>query len=121
MPVCASLYTDAVVKGGDGTQNLLTNPVLRIGRAWDREILCIATTGPSRIWRFAHNRGTGTSNASAPINSDFWAGPMGNVSQDGKFYLFATNWEWSLGSEDGRQVCPKAGTCRTDVFIAEPH
>jgi hypothetical protein len=121
MPVCASLYIDANVKGGNGTQSVLTNPVLEIHRAWDREIVCLATTGPSKIWRFAHDRGSATWNDSAPINSDFWAGPIGNVSQDGKFYLFATNWEWSLGNEPGSRGCPSSGHCRTDVFIVELH
>jgi hypothetical protein len=119
MPVCGSLYVDAQVKGGNGTQDVRTNPLLQIHRAWDREIVCLATSGPSKIWRFAHDRATGTSNASAPLNTDFWATPRGNVSQDGKFYLFTSNWEWSLGNEPGSRGCPTSGTCRTDVFIVE--
>jgi hypothetical protein len=121
MPVCGALYVDAIVKGGDGTQNIQTNPVLQIHRAWDREIVCLATTGPSRVWRFAHDRATGTSNDNAPINTAFWSVPIGNVSQDGKFYLFSTDWEWSLGSRRGSEGCPSRGACRTDVFIVELH
>jgi hypothetical protein len=120
-PVCGSLYVDASVRGGDGTQNVLTNPLLQIRREWDREIFCLATTGPSKVWRFAHDRATGTSNASARINTDFWATPRGNVSPDGKFYLFTSNWDWSLGDENGSRGCPTSGTCRTDVFIVELH
>jgi hypothetical protein len=121
MPVCGSLYIDANVRGGNGTQNVLTNPLLQIHRAWDREIFCLATTGPSRVWRFAHDRATGTSNANARVNTDFWATPKGNVSQDGKFYLFTSNWEWSLGNDPGTRGCPSAGRCRSDVFIVELH
>jgi hypothetical protein len=121
MPVCGSLYVDANVRRGNGTQNVLTNPPLQIRRAWDREIFCLATTGPSKVWRFAHDRATGTSNASAPVSTDFWATPRGNVSQDGKFYIFTSNWEWSLGNENGSHGCPTRGTCRTDVFIVELH
>lgn len=121
MPVCGALFVDAGVKRGDGTQNVQTNPLLQIHRAWDREIVCIATTGPSKVWRFAHDRGTGTFNDNAPVNSDFWAGPIGNISQDGKFYLFATNWDWSLGNGRGSGGCPSSGRCREDVFIVELH
>jgi hypothetical protein len=121
MPVCGATYVDAVVRGGNGTQNVLTNPVLQIHRVWDREIVCLATTGPSKVWRFAHDRGTGTLNDNAPINSSFWSVPIGNVSQDGKFYLFSTDWDWSLGSQRGSQGCPSSGTCRSDVFIVELH
>jgi hypothetical protein len=121
MPVCGSLYVDANVRGGNGTQNVLTNPLLQIHRAWDREIFCLATTGPSKVWRFAHDRATGTSNANASINTDFWSTPKGNVSQDGKFYLFTSNWEWSLGDEPGTRGCPSTGDCRSDVFVVELH
>lgn len=121
MPVCGSLYVDANVRGGNGTQDVRTNPVLQIRRAWDREIFCLATSGPSKVWRFAHDRATGTSNARAPVNTDFWATPRGNVSPDGRFYLFTSNWEWSLGNEPGSRGCPSAGQCRTDVFIVELH
>jgi hypothetical protein len=121
MPVCGSTYVDAIVQRGDGTQNVRTNPVLQIHRAWDREIVCLATSGSSKVWRFAHDRATGASNDNAPINSAFWSTPIGNVSADGRFYIFGTDWDWSLGSEQGSWGCPARGTCRTDVFIVELH
>jgi hypothetical protein len=121
MPVCGSTYVDAIVTGGNGTQNVLTNPVLQIHRAWDREILCVATTGPSKVWRFAHDRATGSSNDNAAINTGFWSAPVGNVSSDGKFYIFGSDWDWSLGTQQGSYGCPASGTCRTDVFIVELH
>jgi hypothetical protein len=121
MPVCGATYVDAIVQGGNGTQNVLTNPVLQIRRPWDREIICLATSGPTEVWRFAHDRGTGTLNDNAAINTNFWAVPIGNISQDGRFYLFGTDWEWSLGSRRGTSGCPSSGTCRTDAFIVELH
>lgn len=119
MPVCGSTYVDATVAGGDGTLNVLTNPLLQIFGAWDREIVCVATSGPSRVWRFAHDRATGAPNANAAVASGFWSIPVGNVSSDGKFYLFGTDWEWSLGSQQDSSGCPASGTCRTDVFIVK--
>ncbi len=121
MPVCSATYVDAIVKGGDGTQNVLTNPVLKITRPWDREIICFATSGPSKVWRFAHDRGTAMLNDNTRLNTNFWAVPIGDVSQDGKFYLFGTDWDWSLGSQRGSSGCPSSGTCRTDAFIVELH
>ncbi|HET7101017.1 MAG TPA: hypothetical protein VFJ52_07700, partial [Terriglobia bacterium] len=118
MPVCGSFW-NSYNYHGNGTQNVLTNPLLKITRAYDREIVCVATTGASRVWRFAHNRATGAANANARANSNFWAEPRGNVSQDGKFYMFTSDWDWSLGSAKGHPGCPSAGECRTDVFIVE--
>ncbi|HEX5484096.1 MAG TPA: hypothetical protein VFZ08_15850, partial [Terriglobia bacterium] len=120
MPVCGSFYNSAQV-GGDGTRNVLTNPVLRIAAPYDREIVCVATSGTPKVWRFAHTRATGASNANAWVTSSFWAEPRGNVSQDGKFYLFTSDWEWRLGNPKGSWGCPNSGTCRTDVFVVALH
>jgi len=69
-----------------------------IRRAWDNEVICVATDGSDRVWRFAHTRTSGTS----------WVNlPRGNVSQDGRFYMFNSNWEGTLGKR------------RADVFIVE--
>ncbi|MGH9355361.1 MAG: hypothetical protein ACRD10_04455, partial [Terriglobia bacterium] len=54
MPVCGSFYNSHTQ--GDGTQNVNTNPLLQITAPYDREIDCVATSGPSKVWRFAHNR-----------------------------------------------------------------
>ncbi len=101
MPVCGSI---------DGAPG----PYLR---AYLGEIACVATSGTSRIWRFAHNRATGKANDSASSPANFWATARGNVSQDGKFFMFTSDWEWSLGNQKGTYGCPTSGRCRTDVFI----
>ncbi|HEV2417619.1 MAG TPA: hypothetical protein VGX94_07435, partial [Terriglobia bacterium] len=121
MPVCGSFYAGASAGQGDGTLSLLTNPLLQITAVYDREIACVATTGPSKVWRFAHTRASTAWNAGAVETSNFWATPRGNVSQDGKFYMFTSDWEWSLGDEQGTSGCPFSGECRTDVFIVELH
>ena len=119
MPVCGSFYNSH--GHGNGTQNVQTNPLLQIAAPYDREIVCVATSGPSKVWRFAHDRATGAANDNAGAGSSFWASPRGNVSPDGRFYLFTSDWDWSLGSRKGSPGCPQAGMCRTDVFVVELH
>ncbi len=43
---------------------------------------------------------------------NFWDCPRGNVSQDGRFYMFTSNWEETVG-EDMR------GSVREDVFVVK--
>jgi hypothetical protein len=73
---------------------------------WENEILCVETDGDdSKVWRFAHTYST--------AKGGFWTTPRGNVSQDGRFYLFTSDWENQLGrriSGDGYRV---------DVFMVE--
>lgn len=60
-------------------------------RPWDDEIVAVQTnagTGAT-VWRFAHHR---------TIVDSFWDMPRPNVSQDGRWALFTSNWEHSLGS-----------------------
>jgi hypothetical protein len=94
MPVCGSTYMESI--GGTA-----------ITRPWDREVICIRTDGvQSQVWRFAHNRSV--------YNGDFWSTPRGNVSQDGKFYMFTSDWENQLGLQTGSTTL-----YREDVFIVE--
>jgi hypothetical protein len=74
-------------------------------RAWDDEIIAVQTGGGSSatVWRFGHHR---TSLVS------FWDTPRANVSQDGRWALFTSNWEGTLGADPG-------GGPREDVFMVE--
>jgi hypothetical protein len=74
-------------------------------RAWDDEIIAVQTSGGSNatVWRFAHHR---TSLVS------FWDTPRANVSQDGRWAIFTSNWEQTLGGDPG-------GGPREDVFMVE--
>ncbi len=118
-PVCGAYSRSSSRLQGDGTRNPATNPVLAVRQAWDREIVCVATSGPPTVWRFAHHHATGACNASAKDGSCFMAIAIGNVSQDGKFFLFSSDWDWTLGSDPHSPGCPTSGRCRVDAFIVE--
>lgn len=118
-PVCGAFSGRGAGTVGDGTRNPATNPLLSVRQAWDREIVCVATAGSPKVWRFAHHHSTGACNANAKVDSCFGSIAIGNVSQDGKFYLFSSDWDWSLGSELRDPGCPSSGRCRADVFIVE--
>jgi hypothetical protein len=97
MPVCGSTFLEE-------------NGPRAINRAWNSEIFCLRTDGvQSQVWRFGHHR-------SAYQGGDFWSTPRGNVSQDGKFYMFTSTWKNQLGPQPGL-----AGRFREDVFIIELH
>jgi len=90
-PVCLSTYRD--------------NRGLQVDRVWDNEILCVAVGDEKHeVWRFAHTFST--------VKHGFWSTPRGNVSQDGRFFMFTSDWGDTLGS--GRN-----GGYRTDAFILE--
>jgi hypothetical protein len=91
------------VRAGEGQPVCLTNyyttrpPVYK--RAWDEEVICIRTDGvQSQVWRFAHHRTRGL---------NFNSLPRGNVSQDGRFFMFNSDWDGTVG------------TGRYDVFMVE--
>lgn len=95
-PLCFSVYR---MKNPDtpGTPPLVIGP-------WENEIDCAATRGESKVWRFAHTYST--------ARNGFWSTPRGNVSQDGRFYMFTSDWEDQLGKgPDGKY--------RSDVFVVE--
>jgi len=70
---------------------------------WDDEIVAISTSRERpNVFRFAYHR-------SLPLG-DFWDDPRGNVSPDGRFFMFTSNWEGTLGR------APR-GRPRQDVFV----
>lgn len=78
---------------------------LYVAEPWENEIDCVETDGAqSRVWRFAHTYST--------ARNGFWSSPRGNVSQDGRFFMFTSDWQDQLGrAQDGKY--------RNDVFIVE--
>jgi hypothetical protein len=48
--------------------------------ALEDEILAVRTDGVPTVWRFAHHRSV--------YEGSFWDSPRGNVSPDGRFFLF---------------------------------
>jgi hypothetical protein len=98
-PVCMEVYrTDNIVQ-----------------RAWDGEIICAATDGSFKVWRFAHHRSN--------VANLFWDQPRANVSQDGRFVMFTSNWGGTVGTgPDGPrqdafivQLAPAATTAQPGV------
>ena len=75
-------------------------------RAWDDEIIAIRTDGmESKVWRICHHR-----SQVFPYKFDY--SPRGNVSQDGRYFMFASNWERTLGNDEYNEP-------RFDLFIVE--
>ena len=81
--------------------------------AWDHEILCVATSGSGLVWRFAHTYATEKSQFFAPANA------IGALSQDGKWFAWASDWDGMLGSTSGSASCTIGADCRADVFIMQ--
>jgi hypothetical protein len=86
-------------------------------RAWDDEIIAVQTNAAPgaepAVWRFAHHRSDVTSDLDATVTS-FWYMPRPNVSPDGRWALFTSNWEKTLGAD--LRGDPGAGA-RQDVFL----
>jgi len=97
-PICVSTYRPS-------NPNTPATP-LSVDGPWENEIVCVETDGKdSKVWRFAHNYST--------AKNGFWSTPRGNVSQDGRFFMFTSDWEDQLGE------APNGKKYRTDVFIVE--
>lgn len=60
----------------------------------------------------------GTARVSSYQGAPFEALPRGNMSQDGRFYAFASDFMGQLGNTVGG-TCAVGTNCRTDVFIVE--
>jgi hypothetical protein len=84
------------------------------------EIIGVPQGPNAKIYRFCHNWSSGA----VP---NFWASPRGNVSQDGKWFIFTSDMQVNnqgvgVGSSAGASTCTSTSgstNCRTDVFICE--
>jgi hypothetical protein len=101
---------DAMVPVISSTYRLPTSTTA--WRAWDDEIIGIDTTGGigGVVYRFAHHRSNVASDTN-PSQPYFWYQPVANVSPNGLFVLFTSNWEKTLGKDAAD------GTARQDVFV----
>jgi len=82
---------------------------------WGDEIIGVATDGSGKVWRFAHHRSIAHTRGPTPADNrgyNFWDCPRGNVAQDGRFYMFTSNWEETVGKDDHGRV-------REDAFIVK--
>jgi hypothetical protein len=87
-------------------------------RAWDEEVFAVQTDAPGSgaiVWRFAHHRSLASDDLD-PTRFYFWYTPRANVSPDGRWALFTSNWDKTLGVDPGGQV---GGSYRQDVFLVE--
>ena len=86
-------------------------------RAWDDEIIAVQSdAGPGAnptVWRFAHHRSNVAADNNAAIAS-FWYMPRPNVSPNGNWVLFTSNWEKTLGIDPAGEPGTSA---RQDVFL----
>lgn len=97
-PVMAALYT-----GSFGVTN-----------AWDNEILGVRLDGTGVAYRFAHTYETGLD--AQDFDAEF---AIGNSSADGKYYMWASDWDGMLGQiGGGSSRCTIGIDCRADVFVA---
>ena len=80
---------------------------------WYNEIVGQAPDGSGKVWRFAHSFITGKSQ----IFSTQYG--IGSVSQDGRFFIFSSDWMGALGSQSGSPTCSVGNDCRGDVFVLE--
>lgn len=87
-------------------------------RAWDDEIVAVETDGGpngAEVYRFAHHR-SDIRDDNVPSQTSFWYLPRANVSRDGLWVLFTSNWEKTLGTDPGGAPGERA---RQDVFLLQ--
>jgi hypothetical protein len=88
-------------------------------RALDDEIVAVqsdaAPGADAIVWRFAHHRTDVRSDQDATAGV-FWYTPRPNVSQDGRWVIFTSNWEKTLGTDPTAD--PTSGA-RQDVFVVQ--
>lgn len=87
------------------------SPTTPFPAAWYNEITGVAPDGSGKVWRFAHNFITAKSQY---FGAEYG---IGSVSQDGKFFIFSSDWMGTLGSESGEAKCTIGANCRGDVFV----
>jgi hypothetical protein len=89
-------------------------------RAWDEEIVAVQTDVAfaglgAAVWRFAHHR-SNVANDDDPSRISFWYTPRAIVSQDGRWAIFTSNWDKTLGTDARGEP---GGMFRQDVFVVE--
>jgi hypothetical protein len=88
-PLVVSNFNDGQI--GSSTPTSISCP-------WDREIVAISMDGSGTTYRLAHNWATGQQNPLAGFDSQYNALSMPICSPDGKYCLWQTDWNSSLGT-----------------------
>jgi hypothetical protein len=86
--------------------------------AWYNEVIATFPTGSlgvpaGTVKRFAHTFITARSQRFITNQA------IGQLSPDGRFYVVASDWLGTLGSESGSTTCTIGTNCRGDVFVVE--
>ena len=81
-------------------------------RAWDDEVIAFTIDGPCVVYRFCHHRSDCRDEGNS-AGTYFWYQPIPSISPDGRYVLFGSNWEKTLGADPQDH-----GRSRTDVFLA---
>lgn len=88
-------------------------------RPWDDEIVGVQTNmAPgvgAEVWRLAHHR-SDVRHDGDPSRLSFWYTPRANISGDGRWVLFTSNWEKTPGTDPGAGA---GGAARQDVFLLQ--
>jgi hypothetical protein len=115
-PTWNNARPDRLVPFVTATYRFGANPVE--WRPWDDEILAVQTDvgeGGAEVIRLAHHR-SDVRQDDAPERSAFWYMPRPNISRDGRWVLFTSNWEKSLGTDP---KAPSGEQARQDVFLLQ--
>ncbi len=83
------------------------------GYLYDDEIVAVATDGTRTVWRFGLNWSHSAGANGGP--GDFWSTSRGNISRDGRYFLFTSNWGDGLGADALSRRYP----VRKDVFLID--
>jgi hypothetical protein len=99
--------------------------LMQIHCAWDHEIDAVAVDGSGAAWRLAHNRASGQQNPLAGPDTSYNALSMPVCSSDGRYCLFATDWQAALGTQTGEisgsNYCQGAYGCQWHASTAYAH
>jgi len=84
-------------------------------QAWNNEVMGYDASGSGTVYRFGRNYITGNTSATFAAEQG-----IGSVSQDGKWFAFASDWDCELGSNTGgASGTTSPYNCRADVFMLQ--
>ncbi len=92
----------------------MLSPSIFPPRAWDDELIAVATDGSNKVWRFAHMHAVQT--------GYYYTVPFARVSPDGQYALINSNWGGTLGTASDIQGSYNglpSDQKRVDVFLVE--